>query len=176
MFAFVAKDYQSVKPTIQMVVCFFRVLCSDHFYPFSLGRKAHILLSYIWKTFVCEFFFFWVNSQKFFNLMMLLDSVFLRSPRAICENSTKHMWWLVVTVSVLSGFSSLMLLGVCWWFLCHLQSFCNALSSGVNHNVTARMAAFPISVPCRQPDLGVQYHPWSKVSIRGTASTTPFNG
>ena len=24
-----------------------------------------------------------------------------------------------------------------------------------------------ISVPCRQPDLGVQYHPWSKVDIRG---------
>ena len=35
------------------------------------------------------------------------------SSRATCENSTKHMWWLVVTVSVPSGFSDLMLLGVC---------------------------------------------------------------
>ena len=29
------------------------------------------------------------------------------------------------------------------------------------------MAAPLISVPCRQPDLGVQYHPWSKVVIGG---------
>ena len=36
-----------------------------------------------------------------------------RSSRATCENSTKRMWWLVVTVSVPSGFSDLMLLGVC---------------------------------------------------------------
>ena len=27
--------------------------------------------------------------------------------------------------------------------------------------------ASPISVPCRQSDLDVQYHPWSKVDIRG---------
>ena len=44
------------------------------------------------------------------------------------------------------------------WYLCPLQSLCPALSSGVNHNATARMAASPISVPCRQPDLGVQHH------------------
>ena len=62
------------------------------------------------------------------------------------------------------------------WCLCPLQSLCPALSSGVNHNATARMAAHPISVSFQQPDLGVQYHPWSKVSIRGTDSTTPFNG
>ena len=35
------------------------------------------------------------------------------SSRATCENSTKRMWWLVVTVSVPSGFSDLTLLGVC---------------------------------------------------------------
>ena len=73
-------------------------------------------------------------------------------------------------------FLRLMLLGVCWMFLCPLQSLCPALSSGVNHNAVARMAVHPISVPWRQPDLGIQYHPWSKVRIRGTASTTPFNG
>ena len=33
--------------------------------------------------------------------------------RATCENSTKRMWRLVVTVSVPSGFSDLILLGVC---------------------------------------------------------------
>ena len=33
--------------------------------------------------------------------------------RATCENSTKRMWQMVVTVSVPSGFSSLILLGVC---------------------------------------------------------------
>ena len=36
-----------------------------------------------------------------------------RSSRATCENSTKRMKWLVVTVSVPSGFSDLILLGVC---------------------------------------------------------------
>ena len=35
------------------------------------------------------------------------------SSRATCKNSTKRMWWLVMTVSVPSGFSDLMLLGVC---------------------------------------------------------------
>ena len=73
------------------------------------------------------------------------------------------MWWLVVTVSVPSGFSDLMVLGVCCEFLCRLQWLFHALSSEVNHNATARMAASPNSFPCRQPDLGVQYHPWSKV-------------
>ena len=53
------------------------------------------------------------------------------------------------------------------WFLWLLQSLCHALTSGASHNATAMMAAFLISVPCRQPDLGVQYHPWSKVDIRG---------
>ena len=67
-------------------------------------------------------------------------------------------------------FLRLMLLGVCWMFLCPLQSLCPALSSGVNHNAVARMAAHPISVLCRQPDLGVQYHPWSKVCIQWVES------
>ena len=35
------------------------------------------------------------------------------SPRVTCENSTKRMWRLMVTVSVSSGFSDLILLGVC---------------------------------------------------------------
>ena len=35
------------------------------------------------------------------------------SSRAIYEDSTKHMWELVVTVSVPSGFSVLIVLGVC---------------------------------------------------------------
>ena len=90
--------------------------------------------------------------------------------------TTKRMWKLVVTAVCTLWFLRLILLGVCWKFLSPLQSLCPALPSGVNHNATARMAAHPISVPCRQPDLGVQYHPWSKVDIRGTASTTPFNG
>ena len=29
------------------------------------------------------------------------------------------------------------------------------------------VVASSISVPCWQPDLGVQYHPWSKVDIKG---------
>ena len=56
-------------------------------------------------------------------------------------------------------FLRLMLLGVCWMFLCPLQSLCPALSSGVNHNASARMAAHPISIPCRQPDLGCPVPP-----------------
>ena len=36
------------------------------------------------------------------------------SSRATCENSTKHMWKLVVTVSVLSSISTLIVLGVCY--------------------------------------------------------------
>ena len=52
-------------------------------------------------------------------------------------------------------------------FLCPLQSLFYALSSGVSHNTTARIAASPISVPYRQPDLSVQYHQCSKVDIRG---------
>ena len=35
-----------------------------------------------------------------------------RSSRATCENSTKRMWWLVVTVSEPSGFSNQIVLGV----------------------------------------------------------------
>ena len=65
------------------------------------------------------------------------------SSRATCENSTERMWKLVVTVPVPSGFSDLMVLGVCNEFLCPLQSLCHALSSGVNNNTTARMAASP---------------------------------
>ena len=74
-------------------------------------------------------------------------------------NACGDWWWFFVP----SGFSDLMLLRVCCEIFCPLQSLCHALSSGVNHNAIARMAASPISVPCRQPDLGVQYHPWSKV-------------
>ena len=76
--------------------------------------------------------------------------------------------WLVVTVFVPSGFSGLMVLGVCCDILCPFQSLCHGLSSGVNHNATTRMETSPISVTCRQPDLSVQYHPWSKVDIRGS--------
>ena len=47
------------------------------------------------------------------------------------------MWDLVVTVSVSSGFSSLMC-SESVVFLCPLQSFCPAKSSGVNHNSTAK--------------------------------------
>ena len=87
------------------------------------------------------------------------------SSRATCENSTKRMWWLVVTVSLPSGFSDLMLLGVCcdasvlsraFVLLSHLELIIMPLLGAV----------FSISVPYRQPDLGVQYHPWSKVVIR----------
>ena len=74
-------------------------------------------------------------------------------------------------------FLRLMLLGVCW-LSSSVLSRAFVLRSPLELIIMplARMAALPISVPCRQPDLGVQYHPWSKVSIRGTASTTPFNG
>ena len=89
-----------------------------------------------------------------------------RSSRATCETSTNacgDWWWLCLypLVSLPDVARSLL---EC---LCPLQSLCLALSSGVNHNASARMATPPISVPCRQPDLGVQYHPWSKVDIRG---------
>ena len=46
-----------------------------------------------------------------------------------------------------------------------LQSLCHALSSGVSHNATARMAASSTSVHFWQPDLAFQYHPWPKVEI-----------
>ena len=74
------------------------------------------------------------------------------SSRTTCENSTKRMWWLVMTLSIPSvspTWSARSLLPI----LCHLQSLCPALSSGVNHNATARMAASPTSVPYRQPHL-----------------------
>ena len=46
-----------------------------------------------------------------------------------------------------------------------ILSFCHALSSRVN--LKPREVASPISVPFLKPDLGVQYHPWSKVNILG---------
>ena len=64
------------------------------------------------------------------------------SSRATCENSTERMWRLVVTVSVSSGFSSLMR-SESVIFLCPLQSLFHVLSSGVNHNATARRRHFP---------------------------------
>ena len=88
------------------------------------------------------------------------------SSRATCENSTKRMWWLVVTVSVPSGFSDLMLLGVCCDTSVPSRAFvmCSPLKLII---MPLLGGSTSISVPCRQPDLGVQYHPWSKVSIRG---------
>ena len=41
-----------------------------------------------------------------------------------------------------------------------LQNFCPALSSGAN---LKPWGGFFHPVPCQLPDLGVQYHPWSKV-------------
>ena len=97
------------------------------------------------------------------------------SSRATYDNSIKRMWELVSTVSAPSGFSDL----ICSESVVNPLSSSEPLScasSGVSHNATARIAASPISVSCRQPDLGVQYHPWSKVDIRGTASTTHSMG
>ena len=89
------------------------------------------------------------------------------SSRAPCENSTKRMWGLVLTVSVPSSFSVLMLLGVCCDCLCPSRGFVLRSPLELIIMPTARMAALPTSVSCRQPDLSVQYHPWSKVDIRG---------
>ena len=55
--------------------------------------------------------------------------------------------------------------------LCLLQSLCHALSTGVSHNATVRMAASPISVPCRQPDLGVQFHSGQRLAFGGSGLT-----
>ena len=51
--------------------------------------------------------------MKRINFNQRPTSVARGSSRATCENSTKHMWRLVSTVSVPSGFSDLILLGVC---------------------------------------------------------------
>ena len=65
------------------------------------------------------------------------------SSRATYKNSTKRMWWLVATASVPSGFSDLIVTRSLLWCLCPLQSLCHALSSGVNHNATAKRQHFP---------------------------------
>ena len=54
-----------------------------------------------------------------------------------------------------------------------LQSYCHVLSSGENLK-TLKRAASPISIPCRQSDLDVQYHSWSKVRL-GDGFLTPLN-
>ena len=103
------------------------------------------------------------------------------SPRATCENSTERMWGLVVTVVCTLWFLRLMLLGVCWKSSVPSRAFVLRSPLELIIMPRARMAAHPISVPCRQPDLGCPVPPviersWSKVRIRGTVSTTPFNG
>ena len=62
---------------------------------------------------------------------------------------------------VSSGFILLSLKSVWTW---SLQSFCPVLSYVVNLKIST--AASLTSVPCRQSDLGVQYHPWSKIHSR----------
>ena len=51
-----------------------------------------------------------------------------------------------------------------------------AMCSPLELIITAIEGTSPISISYRQPDLSVQYQPWSKVDIQGTSSTTPFNG
>ena len=60
------------------------------------------------------------------------------SSRATCENSTKRMWRLVSTVSVPSGFSDLILLGVCCQSSVLFRANCHALFSGIKHNAFRR--------------------------------------
>ena len=130
----------------------------------------------------------WVLEKNIFKLLSIKSNVIMkginfnqrpisvarRSSRATCDNSTERMWELVLNVSVPSGFSILIMLGV----------FCN--SSVPSRAFVMRYpleliimpllgGSFSHLIPCRQPDLGVQYNSWSKVGIRGTTSTTPFN-
>ena len=84
------------------------------------------------------------------------------SPRATCENSTERMWGLVVTVVCTLWFLRLIMLGVCWKSSVPSRAF--VLRSPLELIIIprARMAAHPISVPCRQPDLGCPVPPiWS---------------
>ena len=67
------------------------------------------------------------------------------SSRATCENSTKHMWKLVVTVVCSLWFLRPDCARSLLWCLCHLRSLYPALSSGVNHNATAKGWLLPSS-------------------------------
>ena len=77
------------------------------------------------------------------------------SPRATCENSTERMWELVVTAVCTLWFLRLMLLGVCWKSNVPSRAFFLRSPLELIIMPRARMAAPPISVPCRQPDLRV---------------------
>ena len=56
-------------------------------------------------------------------------SVARGSSRATCENSTKRMWWLVVTVVCTLWFLRPDIARSLLFYLCPLQSLCHALSS-----------------------------------------------
>ena len=97
------------------------------------------------------------------------------SSRATCENSTKRMWWLVVTVSVPSGFSDLIVARSLLWCLCLLQSLCHALSSGVNHNASARRQHFS-SPSLAGSQTWCPVPPWSMDCHSRGSSLTLFKG
>ena len=97
------------------------------------------------------------------------------SPRATCENSTERMWELVVTVVCTLWFLRLMLLGVCW--ISSVPSRAFVLRSPLELIIMprARMAALPISVPCRQPDLRVSSTtPDLSITVEGSFGGQPL--
>ena len=85
------------------------------------------------------------------------------SSRVTCENSTERMWELVSTESVPSGFSDLIVLGVC----CDASippELCHALSSEVSHNAIAwgsfsHLRPLPAALPvCPVPPVVEGWH------------------
>ena len=90
--------------------------------------------------------------------------------RHLSESVARHNQVEKACLVVSSGFILVPLKSVNFW---SLQSFYHALSSEVN--LKPKEEASHISVPCRQPDLGVQDHSWSKVDILETTSSPHSN-
>ena len=112
--------------------------------------------------------------MKRINFNQRLTPVARGSSRATCENSTKRVWCLVLTVSVPSGFSDLILLGVCYQSSVPSRAF--VLRSPLELIIMPLLGWQLLPSPsltgshtwCPVP-------PWFRV-VRGTASITPFNG
>ena len=85
----------------------------------SIVLKKHICLFICIPLFLTdnyflkiEYWYIFINQFKSNVIMKRINfnqrptPVARRSSRATCENSTERLWWLVVTVSVPSGFSA----------------------------------------------------------------------
>ena len=96
------------------------------------------------------------------------------SSRATCKNSTKRMWKLVSTVSVPSVFSDLIMLGVCCQSSLLSRAF--VLRSPLELIIMPLLGWQLLSSPSLTDNhTWCPVPPWFRV-VRGTVSTTPFNG